>query len=104
MHSLSRTQRDNVIVALPFDYAQVDMDQGLVAARAAVWVSYVCLAINAICFFGGFNIFNIAQGLFRARPTTAQATSSSLSTRSPFHCGSTPPCNSSLAVLLLATS
>ena len=58
-------QRDSVIVALPFKYAQAELDALMDSAQAAIWVLFVCLAINAVCFFGGFNTFSPALGLFR---------------------------------------
>ena len=59
-------QDDNVIVALPYNYEQTAFDASIVSARASIYLLFAFLAVNAVCFFGGFNTFNIAHGLFRA--------------------------------------
>ena len=59
--------KDSVVVALPYNYTTVQMEQSIDSARASIWVTYSCLFINAVCFFLGFNTFSIAHGLFRKR-------------------------------------
>jgi hypothetical protein len=62
----NRPQQDNVIVALPYSYQQSAFDASIISARASIYLLFAFLAVNAVCFFGGFNTFNIAHGLFRA--------------------------------------
>ena len=61
-------QRDNVIVALPYDYSQGAMENHLFAARAFVIVIMAVIAVNAVGFFGGFSLFSVPASLFRASP------------------------------------
>ena len=63
----SDAQRDNVIVSLPYDYVQGDLDSRTLSARTAMYVLMACLAVNSVSFFGGFSTFDVAIGLFRAR-------------------------------------
>ena len=58
--------RDNVIVALPFRYHQIDLDGGLQSARAAVIFCLCVMAVNAIGFFCGFSTFHLPSSIFRA--------------------------------------
>ena len=58
-------QRDNVIVSLPFNYNQNELEWRVWAARAAMYVLMACLAVNAVCFFGGFSTFDVGLSVFR---------------------------------------
>lgn len=56
--------RDNVLISLPYEYAQSDFDDRLHLARAAVYLLFACVGINAISFFGGFSTFHVPLSLF----------------------------------------
>ena len=56
--------RDNVLVALPFTYDAVSMENGLWSARFATYVTFAVLLVNAISLFGGFSTFDTALSLF----------------------------------------
>ena len=55
--------RDNVLVALPFTYDAVSMENGLWSARPHD-VTFAVLLVNAISLFGGFSTFDTALSLF----------------------------------------
>ena len=55
---------DNVLVALPFQYDNVSMENGAWSARSATYVTFACLLVNAISFFGGFTTFDTTLSLF----------------------------------------
>ena len=56
-------QRDNVVVSLPFHYAQAELEHRMWIARIAMYMLMACLLVNSVSFFGGFTMFDEALGL-----------------------------------------
>ena len=59
-------QRDNVVVSLPFHYAQAELEHRMWIARIAMYMLMACLLVNSVSFFGGFTTFDTPLSLFRA--------------------------------------
>ena len=56
--------RDNVIVALPYNYDQGELDRLMWVSRFAMYTLFLCLLVNSISFFGGFTTFDTPVSIF----------------------------------------
>ena len=55
--------RDNIVVALRFEYSDDDYDKAEASVVAVMVLTFICLAVQAIGFFSGFTMFDASLAM-----------------------------------------
>lgn len=55
--------RDNIVVSLRFDYTDAEYNGANSSMLAAIVLTFICLALQAVGFFGGFTMFDVSLAL-----------------------------------------
>lgn len=55
--------RDNIVVGLRFEYDDDDYDKAEASVVAVMVLTFICLAVQAVGFFGGFTMFDASLAL-----------------------------------------